>query len=456
VLQDAWDRYHLPVAITEVHAGCTREDQVRWLAEAWRGAREARAAGVDVHAVTAWGLLGCFDWNSLLVRDEGVYEPGAFDLRSNPPRPTAVATLVRSLAHGGAAEPFARGRGWWRRPGRLAHAGADRRTSVGASTPSASPPIVITGAQGTLGSALVAACCARGLEHFALTRDDADITAESGLETIARLRPWAVINAAGYVRVDEGEGQTDACLRLNVEGPARLASTSTALGARFVTFSTDLVFDGRLARPYVESDRPSPLNVYGVSKLEAEQRVLALAPEALVIRTSALFGPVDRHNFLTIALGALARGQTFSAADDAVVSPTYVPELAHVTLDLLLDGESGVWHAAHRGCASWYDFAVAAARAAGLDAQLLVPVPTAQLGYRAPRPRFSALTSSRGLLLSSLDSAIERYVSEGGVENRRVAPGSDPRLTLPELPKLSDDGRRPRSPARAPRQSPFS
>jgi dTDP-4-dehydrorhamnose reductase len=158
-----------------------------------------------------------------------------------------------------------------------------------------------------------------------------------------------------------------------------------------------------------------------MSKLEAEQRVLALAPDALVIRTSAFFGPADRHNFLTIALDAIARGETFAAASDTIVSPTYVPELADVTLDLLLDGERGVWHAANQGQLSWYDFAAAGARAAGLDAQLVVPVTAAQLRYRAARPPFSALSSERGLLLSNLDDAISRYVRETGRLRQSVA-----------------------------------
>ena len=422
VLQDAWDRYGLPVAITEAHAGCTREDQVRWLAEAWSGAQAASDAGVDARAVTAWALLGSFDWNSLLVRDDGVYEPGVFDLRSAPPRPTAVAALVRSLAGGVSSAPFASERGWWRRSDRFTHAQPGVQAALpGRSGRAASAPIVVTGAGGTLGAALARACRARGLECRAFTRHDLDITTVEGMESLASLRPWAVINAAGYVRVDDAEAQTVECLRLNVEGPVRLASTCSRIGARFVTFSTDLVFDGALRRPYVETDRPAPLNVYGMSKLEAEQRVLALMSDALVIRASAFFGPADRYNFLTVALDALARGETFVAASDAVVSPTYVPELADVTLDLLLDGERGVWHAANQGQLSWYEFAVAGARAAGLDAQLVAPVSAAHLRYRAARPPFSALSSARGLLLSSLDAAIDRYVRESGRLRQSVA-----------------------------------
>src|SRR4051794_13949614 len=99
--------------------------------------------------------------------------------------------------------------------------------------------------------------------------------------------------------------------------------------------------------PYVERDAIGPLNVYGRSKAEADARVLEAMPSALVVRTSAFFGPWDEHNFVTIALRALAAGHHFVAAEDSVVAPTYVPDLVHASLDLLIDGERGIWHLAN-------------------------------------------------------------------------------------------------------------
>jgi dTDP-4-dehydrorhamnose reductase len=411
VLQDAWERYRLPVALTEVHAGCTREDQLRWLAEAWTGALSARDQGVDVRAVTSWALLGAFDWQSLVVRDDGVYESGAFDVRSNPPRETSLGRLVRRLATGGTPGEIAGQCGWWRRPERLTHRRPDAH-NVASTNRTSTKRVVITGAGGTLGRALAESCRVRSLEYIALPKSEADITTRSGLNAIARLQPWAVINAAGYVRVDEAEQHPEECFSLNTMAAAELASLCQTLCARFITFSTDLVFDGQRSSAYVESDAPAPLNVYGSSKLEAERRVLACNAGALVIRTSAFFGPVDRYNFLTQALEALACRRAFAAADDLVVSPTYVPELADVTLDLLLDGEQGIWHAANQGQVSWYAFALAGAHAAGFDGSLLERVTSDRLGYRAARPVHSALTSERALLFASLERAIERYVRE--------------------------------------------
>ncbi|MCA1614209.1 MAG: family 1 glycosylhydrolase, partial [Acidobacteria bacterium] len=100
LLKEAWERYGLPLAVTEAHLGCTREEQLRWFKEVWDGAQSLRAAGADVRAVTAWALLGSFDWDSLVTRAAGRYEPGVFDLRSPSPRPTALAGLLTGLAGG--------------------------------------------------------------------------------------------------------------------------------------------------------------------------------------------------------------------------------------------------------------------------------------------------------------------------------------------------------------------
>ncbi len=182
-----------------------------------------------------------------------------------------------------------------------------------------------------------------------------------------------------------------------------------------MTFSSDLVFDGRAVSPYVESSRTAPLNVYGRSKAEAEAEVLGALPSALVIRTSAFFGPWDEHNFVTHVLRALASERTFRAADDALVSPTYVPDLVHAALDLLIDDERGVWHLANCGAVSWADFARRAAEAADLDASLVEGCPTGSLNLAAARPLYSVLASERGALLPMLDDALSRYVRESAV-----------------------------------------
>jgi dTDP-4-dehydrorhamnose reductase len=421
LLREAWERYALPLAVTEVHNGCTREEQLRWLLEVWTAATALRGDGVDVRAVTIWALLGSFDWDSLLTADRGRYEPGAFDIRGPAPRPTALARLTRELAGGRPpSSPVLGDRGWWHRPTRLAYGPpvadcAVHQPSRGARSTVAqlaAAPILITGAGGTLGRAVERICRLRGLDARGLTRADADISDPAAVAAvIAEHRPWAVVNAAGYVRVDDAESDASRCLLENADGAAVLADACATAGVALVTFSSDLVFDGRQRRPYVESDRPAPLSVYGRSKLAAEERVLDRLPSALVIRTSAFFGLWDDHNFVVQGIRRLMAGEPWAAATDTV-SPTYVPDLVNASLDLLIDRERGIWHLANPGAIGWAGFARRVAELVGHDPAAVVETSPAGLGWRAPRPTFSPLGSERGALLPSLDDALERYVRE--------------------------------------------
>ncbi|HEU4587102.1 MAG TPA: family 1 glycosylhydrolase [Gemmatimonadales bacterium] len=122
LLREAWERFGLPIAITEVHNGSNQEDQLRWLQELSDAAEAARRRGADVRAVTVWALLGLFDWDSLVTREQGHYEPGVFDIRGGTPRPTALAGMVRSLAAGRRPDdPALATPGWWRRADRFAY-----------------------------------------------------------------------------------------------------------------------------------------------------------------------------------------------------------------------------------------------------------------------------------------------------------------------------------------------
>ena len=429
-----WRRYGLPVAITEAHLGGTREEQLRWLLGAWRGALEAREEGADVRAVTAWSLLGAFDWACLVTRERGVYEPGVFDVRGPAPRPTALAAMVRALAGG---EPFdppvLAAPGWWHRPESRVYgppAPAPARAVIEAVEEPASSlpgrPLLITGGAGTLGSALARICAMRGLPCRQLGRAELDIAdADSIARALEDLDPWAVINAAGYVRVDDAEADFVRCARENTRGPGLLARACRDRGVRLVSFSSDLVFDGAKGEPYDERDPVGPLGVYARTKAQAERRVLALLPSALMVRTGAFFGPWDPHNFVTLTLRALAEQRSPRAASDVVVSPTYVPDLANAALDLLIDGESGIWHLANRGAVTWAELASLSAEIAGVDARRLVPCPSSALGLTAPRPAYSALGSQRGLILPPLEDSLARYVEACGAEAFRAKDACD-------------------------------
>jgi dTDP-4-dehydrorhamnose reductase len=406
-LREASERYGLPVAITEVHLGCSRDEQLRWLHQAWRAAQDLRAEGHDVRAVTVWAAFGTYDWDSLVTKAAGHYEPGLWDVSSGEPRPTALAGLARQLAHGETPDnPVLDAPGWWQRELRLEYPMHGELEAL----PVTGRPLLITGASGTLGRAFARFCELRGLPHRLLSRADMDIAdARSIAAALDRWQPWAVINTAGFVRVDDAE-RDPRQWRDNLVGPGLLAQECAQRGIRLVTFSSDLVFDGRKGSPYVESDTPAPLNAYGRAKLEAERLVLDHAPDALVIRTAAFFGPWDPHNFVAQSLDRLRRGERLHAAEDQCVSPTYVPDLAQASLDLLVDGERGLWHLSNQGEVSWYQFAQMASEAAGLDTRLVQAMPSSALSLMAPRPRYSVLASERAVLMPKLEDAMARYL----------------------------------------------
>jgi dTDP-4-dehydrorhamnose reductase len=419
ILSEAWNRYRIPLVVTEAHMGCSREHQLRWLVEAWEGACNAKQSGCDVRAVTAWALFGSFGWDSLVTCEPFSYECGAFDVRSPVPRETALAKVIRDLAmHSDSGHPATDSNGWWRGTQRLTLApyALSMRNNRGQTSDSACSvrrrlrPILVTGARGTLGSAFVRICEQRGLAVRGMTRSEMNIAdPESVRSAIDAVRPWAIINAAGFVRVDDAECDPAACYEANANAVGIIAAEASRLGIPFATYSTDLVFDGTKREPYIETDQVSPLNAYGASKAAAEMRATSLHTDSLVIRTSAFFGPWDEWNFPIIALRNLAAGIPFPAASDSVVSPTYVPDLVNASLDLLIDGESGIWHLANGGALTWSELATEVGSRAALSTELVRPSKTDELNLPARRPAYSVLGSERGSILSSLENALDRW-----------------------------------------------
>jgi dTDP-4-dehydrorhamnose reductase len=225
-----------------------------------------------------------------------------------------------------------------------------------------------------------------------------------------RHRPWAVINAAGYVRVADAEREREACFKVNAAGAEIVARAASRLGLPMVNFSSDRVFDGRLGRAYVETDALCPTCTYGESKAEAERRVTEVHPDALIIRSSAFFGPWDQHNFVFGVLRDIAAGRSVALEEpDTVVSPTYVPDLVHATLDLLVDDERGVWHLSNRDETSWSELAERVAAEAGLSWR-------PRLRLVGGGGRNTALSSERSRMMPSLESAISRYFAESEVD----------------------------------------
>ena len=420
LLAEVWNRYGLPLSVTEAHLCCTREEQMRWFKEVWDEVNALKSEGVRIEAVTAWALLGAFDWNSLLTQERNFYENGVYDLRGGGgvPRPTAMVAMLQSLALTGTYQhPVLGTKGWWDRKERFEY----RHHSAYIKAPKHKlgkqhkniTPLLITGATGTLGQAFARICKNRGLKYHLLTRQELDIANRESVEAaIAKYKPWAIINTAGYEQIDDAESDSDRCYRENTNGPAILAAQCKEANIKLLTFSSNLVFDGSKESPYTEEDVPRPQNIYGNSKMLAEQAVLDMAPSALVVRTSAFFSDRDQHNFIYRALHAFVSGNDFVAANDVVISPTFVPDLVQTALNLLIDDVAGIWHLANKGAYTWAEFARLAASIAGLENIKLQEVAVSEMNLPAYRPENTVLASNKADLMPTIEDALYRCVAD--------------------------------------------
>lgn len=413
LMKEAWMRYQIPMAITEVHLHCTREEQLRWFKQVYMDALKLKKEGADIRGVTAWALFGSFDWCSLLTRCNGDYEPGLFDVRASPPRATALTKIVKEINSGRQFNhPVLEEKGWWNRDCRIIYELKDYPMKT-VYKPATAKPVIITGKTGTLGNAFARICALRGI-HFILTgREDFDITSEESISAmIQQYKPWAIINTAGFVRVDDAESQKENCFLSNTVAAEKLSAVCSRYNVKFVNFSSDLVFNGQKKNPYLESDAVSPLNIYGQSKARAEQLVMENNPEALIIRTSAFFGPWDRYNFIYHALTAIKQQEEFVVANDVTISPTYVPHLVNNTLDLVIDDEKGIWNLSNKGEITWDMLAREVAERTGYNANRFKSVSIHDMNLVAPRPQYSVLTTERGFEMPSLENALGRYFAE--------------------------------------------
>ncbi|MGH7765564.1 MAG: dTDP-4-dehydrorhamnose reductase [Candidatus Dormibacteraceae bacterium] len=250
---------------------------------------------------------------------------------------------------------------------------------------------LVLGASGQLGSELV-----RLLDDdVGVTHRQVSITDAQGVDgLLATRRPDVVFNCAAYNAVDRAETEPELALEVNSNGPFHLASACSRHGARLVHFSTNFVFDGRLDRPYLESDAPSPLGAYARSKLEGERRVLEAMPAALVIRTAGVFGGTAGQSFPEKILQRARHGDRLRVVSDQMVNPTFTADLAPAALRLAADGLEGLVHVVAAGCCSWHEYATAVLGElkvkVGVD-----PVSTAGFGAAAPRPLNGCLASTR-------------------------------------------------------------
>ncbi len=291
------------------------------------------------------------------------------------------------------------------------------------------PRILLIGADGQVGWELRRTLAPLG-EVIAASLDGAcgprvELSDPRSLSSLVQeVAPDAVVNAAAYTAVDKAESEGELAQRINAEAPGMLGGLLRDRGVPVVHYSTDFVFSGESDRPYREDDEPGPLSVYGETKLGGEQSLMATGANAIILRTSWVYG-VRGNNFLLTMLRLFGEREELRVVDDQVGSPTWSRMLAEVTAQILcriLRGEleaervKGIYHATNHGETSWFDFARAILEISARRCSLL-PIPTTEYPAPASRPAYSVLDNSKlretfGLVLPHWEASLRQCMDD--------------------------------------------
>jgi dTDP-4-dehydrorhamnose reductase len=278
--------------------------------------------------------------------------------------------------------------------------------------------MLVTGARGLLGAAIVRDFAAAGWEVVPLHRDTLDVTDSGAVaRQVADAHPDLVVNCVAYNDVDGAEKDPVSALQVNAMAVRSLAAAAKAAGATLVHYGTDFVFDGESDRPYVEEDRPNPRSAYGVSKLLGEWFALD-HPRAYVLRVESLFGEPgpdgSRQGSLKGILVRLRAGEQLPVFVDRTVSPGYTTDIAAATRALIEQGAApGIYHCVNSGSTSWADIASEAARLLGLPIDMK-PITLESVALPARRPKYSALSVAKlaaaGIAMPPWQDALARHL----------------------------------------------
>lgn len=274
--------------------------------------------------------------------------------------------------------------------------------------------VMVTGANGQLGKAMVAQLSMEGHQVCAFGKGKLDITQFADVvRTIATERPQALINCAAYNDVDGAEANWQDAYLANGIAVKHLAIACKDHGATLMHFSSDYVFDGDSERPYTIADLPNPINTYGQSKLLGEELLAAHADHYYLVRTSWVFGD-GKNSFPRKLLGWASMNETLKIVDDQVSSPTYAPDLAAMSLKLLATGNYGRYHMTGSGSCSRFEWAEFVLKLSGWKGKL-EPAKSSDFHTPAERPAYSVLDNfplevTLGGTMPSWQDATERFI----------------------------------------------
>ena len=276
--------------------------------------------------------------------------------------------------------------------------------------------ILITGAKGQLGYDFQRLFDEIDEKYIATDRDDLDITdIEKVREFVKDKNITLIINCAAYNNVDKAEEEPEICKKLNTYAPRDLAIVAKEIGADYITYSTDFVFDGKKKAPYTEENIPNPLSVYGKSKYEGEKEVFKVKPDSFVVRTSWLFG-IANNNFNKQVINWSKSKDELSIVDDQISSPTYSKDLAYYSWELIKTKKYGLYHLSNDGEASKYDQGKYVLEKIGWQGKVN-RAKTKDFNLKAKRAEYTKLDSSKlekviDKKIPSWENGIDRFLEE--------------------------------------------
>jgi dTDP-4-dehydrorhamnose reductase len=258
--------------------------------------------------------------------------------------------------------------------------------------------VAVIGANGQLGADVCARFAANGDEVLPLTHTELEITSEDATrQALGAAKPSVIVNTAAMHHVENCEKDPAQAFAVNAIGARNVATAARELDAALVHISTDYVFDGAKQAPYVESDAPFPLNVYGNSKLSGEYFVRATAPRHFVLRVSAIYGKgrcrAKGHNFVQLMLKLAKERDELRVVTDEIVSPTPTQQIAEQIVRLSRSDAYGLYHGTSEGSCSWFEFAREIFSLAGVKTRV-TPAAPGEFPAKVPRPAYSVLENA--------------------------------------------------------------
>lgn len=279
--------------------------------------------------------------------------------------------------------------------------------------------VLVTGAEGQLGSDLVLLLVLSGYKVFGMGKSELDITNEEEVnKVVSFLKPEIIIHCAAYTQVDKAESDSDTVFLINGIGTRNIAIAAESNHSKLIYISTDYVFDGCSTTAYNEFSPVSPINIYGTSKLAGEMMVRDFHSKFFIVRTSWVFG-VNGNNFVKTMLQLSREREQLKVVNDQIGSPTYTLDLSKCIMQLMETNKYGIYHVSNSGCCSWFDFAKEVFRQTN-NSIILESCTTDEFPRQAKRPKYSVM-DHMGLRINHFDpmphwkNALTRFLIQSNV-----------------------------------------